>query len=40
MTEKYKCTYDGNFEKSIWVDNGSDECMFEITPMIFYYRAN
>ena len=35
MTEKkkYKCTYDGNFDKSIWVDNGYDECMFAITPI-------
>lgn len=35
MTEKkkYKCVYDGNFEKTIWVENGTDECMFGITPI-------
>lgn len=31
--KKYKCTYDGSFYKTIWVNNGSDECMFEITPI-------
>ena len=31
--EKYKCTYDRSFYKTIWVDNGFDECMFEITPI-------
>lgn len=30
---KYKCVYDGSFDKNIWVKNGSDECMFEITPI-------
>ena len=29
--KKYKCVYDGSFGKIIWVKNGSDECMFEIT---------
>ena len=35
MTEKkkYRCTYDRSCYKSIWVDNGSDECMFEIIPI-------
>ena len=35
MTEKkkYNCTYDRTGYKSIWVNNGSDECMFEITPI-------
>ena len=27
--KKYKCIYDGNFSKTIWVENGTDECMFE-----------
>ena len=31
MTEKYECIYDGSYYKNIWVKNGSDECMFEIT---------
>lgn len=31
--KKYKCIYDGSFCKSIWVENGTDECMFEITPI-------
>ena len=30
---KYKCTYDGSFDKNIWVNNSSDECMFVITPI-------
>jgi hypothetical protein len=29
--KKYKCIYDGNITKTIWVENGYDECMFEIT---------
>lgn len=31
--EKYKCTYDGSFYETIWVNNGSAECMFEISPI-------
>lgn len=31
--EKYSCIYDGSSYKSIWVDNGFDECMFEVTPI-------
>ncbi len=31
--KKYKCSYDGNIYKNIWVNNGYDECMFEITPI-------
>ena len=32
--KKYRCVYDGRFDKNIWVlKNGSDECMFEITPI-------
>ena len=32
--KKYKCIYDGSFDKTIRViKNNSDECMFEITPV-------
>ena len=31
--KKYKYTYERSFYKIIWVDNGTDECMFEITPI-------
>ena len=31
--KKYEYVYDGITFRNIWVKNGSDECMFEITPV-------
>ena len=34
VKKKYKCIYDSFLsQKNIWVENGTDECMFEITPI-------